>query len=79
MGDYENVKMLVGQRPVVQNDYLPARQLLKAVGPVDVRIPKVRDRSGGGVKFNSVLVLPFLRCSHPAVADIPGARRSYNG
>jgi putative transposase len=43
LADYENVKMLGDQRAVVRNGYLPERQVLAAVGPIDVRMPKVRD------------------------------------
>lgn len=71
LADYENVKMLGGQRAVVRNGYLPERQVLTAVGPVDVRVPKVRDRSGGGVKFNSALVPPFVRRSQRISAALP--------
>ena len=71
LGGYENVKMLGGQRAVVRNGYLPERQILTAVGPVDVRIPKVRDRSGGGVKFNSALVPPFVRRSQRIAVALP--------
>ena len=71
LGDYENVKMLGGQRAVVRNGYLPERQILTAVGPVEVRLPKVRDRSGGGVKFNSALVPPFVRRSQRISAALP--------
>src|SRR5436190_22204357 len=48
---YENVKTLTGQRTVVRNGYLTEREVLTAVGPVAVTVPKVRDRSGSGVKF----------------------------
>ena len=71
LAEYENVKMLGGQRAVVRNGYLPERQVLTAVGPVDVRVPKVRDRSGGGVKFNSALVPPFVRRSQRISAALP--------
>lgn len=71
LADYENVKMLGGQKAVVRNGYLPERQVLTAVGPVDVRVPKVRDRSGGGVKFNSALVPPFVRRSPRVSAALP--------
>ena len=40
LADYENVKMLGGQRAVVRNGYLPEQQVLAAAGPVHVRIPK---------------------------------------
>jgi len=58
---YENVKTLHGQRSVVRNGYLPEREVLTGAGPVAVKVPKVRDRSGSGVKFNSVIVPPYVR------------------
>jgi hypothetical protein len=39
------VKTLRGQRAVVRNGYLPEREVLKAAGPVPVRVPKVRHRT----------------------------------
>ena len=71
LAEYENIKMLGGQKAVVRNGYLPARQVLTAVGLVDVRVPRVRDRSGGGVKFNSALVPPFVRRSQRVSAALP--------
>lgn len=52
---YGNVRMLGGRRAVVRNGYLLVRQVLTANGPLSVRLPKVRDRSGTGVKVNSRL------------------------
>ena len=71
LAEYENVRMLGGQRTVVRNGYLPARQVLTAIGNVEVRVPKVRDRSGGGVKFNSALVPPYVRRSARVSAALP--------
>jgi transposase-like protein len=71
LAEYENVRMLGGQRTVVRNGYLPAREVLTAVGNVEVRVPKVRDRSGGGVKFNSALVPPYVRSSARVSAALP--------
>ena len=71
LAEYGNVKMLGGQRAVVRNGYLPERPVLTAVGPVEVRVPKVRDRSGTGVKFNSALVPPFVRRSQRVSAALP--------
>lgn len=68
---YENVKTLTGQRAVVRNGYLPQREVLTAVGPVAVTVPKVRDRSGSGVKFNSSLVPPYVRRSSRVAAALP--------
>ncbi len=71
LAEYGNVKMLGGQRAVVRNGYLPEREVLTAIGPVQVRVPKVRDRSGAGVKFNSKLVPPFVRRSQRLSAALP--------
>ena len=71
LAEYGNVEMLGGQRAVVRNGYLPAREVLTAVGNVEVRVPKVRDRSGGGIKFNSALVPPFVRRSQRVSAALP--------
>ena len=68
---YENVKTFTGQRAVVRNGYLPEREVLTAVGPVAVKVPKVRDRSGSGVKFNSALVPPYVRRSARISAALP--------
>ena len=70
LAGYENVKV-VGQRVVVRNGYLPEREVLTAVGPVAVRVPKVRDRSGSGVKFNSAVVPPYVRRSERVSAALP--------
>lgn len=69
--EYENVHTLDGSRAVVRNGYLPAREVLTAVGNVEVRVPKVRDRSGGGTKFNSALVPPYVRRSARVSAALP--------
>jgi transposase-like protein len=66
-----NVKTLRGQQAVVRNGYLPARQILTSVGNVEVRVPKVRDCSGAGARFNSALVSPFVRRSPRMSAALP--------
>ena len=42
-----------GRRFVVRNGHLPEREIMTGIGPVSVQVPKVRDRSGGGIKFTS--------------------------
>ncbi|WP_444546522.1 IS256 family transposase [Burkholderia ubonensis] len=68
---YSNVKTLDGRRAVVRNGYLPEREIVTAIGPVPVQVPKVRDRSGSGVKFNSNLVPPYVRRSPRVSAALP--------
>jgi putative transposase len=77
---FENVKTLHGQRAVVRNGYLPEREVLTAAGPIPVKVPKVRDRSGSGVKFNSSIVPPYVRKSPRVsaalgVVNLPSVRR----
>ena len=47
-----------GKAGVVRNGYLPERELQTGVGPVTVRIPKVRAKTGEPVTFRSALVPP---------------------
>ena len=50
-----------GRQAVVRNGYLPGRTIQTGLGDVSVKVPKVRDRSGRGIKFNSKLVPPYLK------------------
>ena len=50
-----------GRQVVVRNGYLPERTIQTSVGDVAVKVPKVRDRSGSGIKFNSRLLPPYLK------------------
>ncbi len=50
LDEFASVSLIDGRRAVVRNGYLPARAILTTVGPVEVQVPKVRDRSGSGVK-----------------------------
>ncbi len=54
-------RLVDGKQAVVRNGYLPNRTIQTGLGEVPVKIPKVRDRSGQGVKFNSKLVPPYLK------------------
>lgn len=46
---------------IIRNGYLPEREIQTGIGAVPVKVPKVRDRSGNGNKFNSMLVPPYLK------------------
>ncbi len=50
-----------GHAGVVRNGYLPERELQTGLGPITVRIPKVRSKTGEAVSFQSVLVPPYIR------------------
>ena len=57
---YSGIKV-DGKQAVIRNGYLPKRTVQTGVGDVEVQIPKVRDKSGQGVKFNSQLIPPYLK------------------
>ena len=50
-----------GRQVVVRNGYLPERTITTGVGEVEIQVPKVRDRSGSGIKFTSALLPPYLK------------------
>lgn len=66
-----NVTTEDGKPAVVRNGYLPERTIQTGLGDIDVKIPKVRDRSGNGTKFNSSLVPPYLKRSQTIEEFLP--------
>lgn len=60
-----------GKAGVVRNGHLPARKLQTALGPVTVRIPKVRAKTGEPVTFRSALVPPYVRKTKSLEAALP--------
>ena len=51
---------LDGRQAVIRNGYLPERTIQTGLGDVEIKIPKIRDRSQQGIKFNSLLIPPYL-------------------
>ena len=60
-----------GRQAVVRNGYLPEREILTGVGPVGVKVPKVRSRTGESVVFHSSLVPPYVRKARRVEAALP--------
>src|SRR5690625_1186346 len=58
---YADSRTVQGHQTVVRNGYLPTRTIQTGIGDVEVRVPKVRDRSCSGIKFNSSLLPPYLK------------------
>lgn len=59
-----------GRRVVVRNGYLPEREVVTGVGPLPVKKPRVRDRSGER-RFTSKILPPFMRRVPSVDALIP--------
>lgn len=53
--------MTAAAAAVSRNGYLPERAIQTELGDIAVKVPKVRDRPGSGIKFNSRLIPPYLK------------------
>ncbi len=60
-----------GRLEVVRYGYLPERTVQTGIGDVTVKVPKVRDRSGGQACFNSSLLPPYLKRTRSVEELIP--------
>jgi putative transposase len=60
-----------GRRGVVRNGYLPEREVLTGIGPVAVKVPRVRDRTSGEARFESQLVPTYVRRAASVDAVLP--------
>ena len=71
LAQYSNCRTSEGKAAVVRNGYHPQRELQTGIGPVTVRIPKVRSKSGEPVTFRSALVPPYVRKTASLEAALP--------
>ena len=71
LSQYQGLRDESGRQGVVRNGYLPARTITTGVGEVDVQVPKVRDRTSSGIKFNSLLLPPYLKRSRSVEEVLP--------
>ena len=58
---HEELRLPDGRKAVVRNGYLPERSIQTGIGDVDIKVPKVRDRSCSGIRFTSALLPPYLK------------------
>ena len=71
LGQYAEQRAPDGEAAVVRNGYLPEREIQTGIGPVTVRIPKVRSKTGEAVTFRSALVPPYVRKAQSLEAALP--------
>ncbi len=71
LAHYAGQRDAKGRTAVVRNGYLPERQVLTGLGPVSVRVPKVRRRTEGPIPFHSRLVPPYVRRAKRMDAALP--------
>ena len=65
------LRTMEGHAEVVRNGHHPARPIQTGIGPVSVRIPKVRSKEGKPVTFRSALVPPYVRKTRTLEATLP--------
>ena len=68
---YADVRDDQGRQGVVRNGYLPEREVQTGIGAVSVHAPRVRDRSGQGIRFRSSILPPYMRRSRSVEELLP--------
>jgi len=68
---YTDKTLADGRQAVVRNGHLPARNVQTGIGDVEVKVPRVRDRSGEGINFSSALLPPYLKRARSVEELIP--------
>lgn len=71
LAEHRERRTAEGNTGVVRNGHLPERELQTGIGPVTVKVPKVRAKSGEPVTFRSALVPPYVRKTQSLEAALP--------
>ena len=71
MKQFKDRMLKDGRAAVVRNGFQPERDLQTGIGPVKVKIPKVRAKDGEPVTFRSSLVPPYVRKTRSLEAALP--------
>jgi transposase-like protein len=61
LAQFADLRTETGHATVVRNGHHPERPFQTGIGPVSVRIPKVRSKDGQPVTFRSALLPPYVR------------------
>jgi transposase-like protein len=71
LAQYADQRDAQGRHILVRNGFLPEREVQTGIGAVRVKVPRVRDRSGTGIHFHSLLLPPYNRRSKSLEALLP--------
>ena len=71
LAQFASARTAAGHAGVVRNGHHPERRVQTGIGPVSVRIPKVRSKTGEPVTFRSALVPPYVRKTRTLEAALP--------
>ena len=74
LGSHANTHTEDGRQRLVRHGHRPERAIMTGLGPVAVRAPRVRDRTGAGesrIRFTSAILPPYARRSKSLEVLIP--------
>lgn len=71
LANFASHRTAEGRAAVVRNGHHPERAVQTGIGPVTVKVPKVRSKSGKPVTFRSALVPPYVRKAKSIEAALP--------
>ena len=71
LAEFAERRTLDGRAAVVGSGYHPERAVQTGVGPITVKVPKVRSKDGKPVTFRSALVPPYVRKAKSIEAALP--------
>jgi putative transposase len=75
LSQYSDRKDAQGRKRIVRNGHLPAREIQTGIGPVEVKVPRARDRQPHNeqspIRFRSSLLPPYLKKTRSMEELIP--------
>lgn len=71
LAEFADQKSSTGHAAVVRNGHHPERSVQTGIGPVTVKVPKVRSKTGDPISFRSALVPPYVRKAKSLEAALP--------
>ncbi len=71
LAQHQSLKDDQGRQAIVRNGYLPERTIMTGVGEVEIQVPKVRDPTHSGIKFNSASLPPSLKRTQSVEEVLP--------
>ena len=62
-----------GRARIVRHGHLPEREVMTGIGPVPVKVPRIRDRGDGAekIRFTSSILPPYLRRANSVEELLP--------
>jgi putative transposase len=74
LNQYKDLRDQMGLQRIVRNGYLPERYIQTGIGPVSIKVPRIRDRhqkASKRIHFSSAILPPYLRKTRSMEQLIP--------